>query len=420
MAKIPKITISFGMDTRGLKKGAKESESIVSRMGRGLKTAFDTAALAVAGLAAAYIGEGVQAAIEAEKAERRFAKTLKNTTKATDTQVKAVEEYITATQMATGVNDDDLRESLEKLLVATEDVTKAQELQALALDISAGTGKDLGTVSAALQRAYNGNMGSLSRLGVALDEETVKSKDFTAAQKELNEAFGGQAAAAAETTAGKLAIMNEKWGEMQEEIGLIVLEGLEPLMDWATSPEGGKALEEFMDGFGAGVKMAAEQLPGVLEALKKIGRTAGSMGLNFDTFMNPQMMAAAAAFRVTPGPIQLKALAALAAYAAFDPGPTREEARNNALGGAKIGRVIAGSTAGIDYGSYFNGTWSGALAQGNNAWQQTGAMTNTNAPMYQINVSGATDPVATAKAVARAQAQAQRLSGTGTNGKGVG
>lgn len=398
--KIPIITTYDPKGTRKAQTGIQKFTSFASSAFTGLAVA--------AGAAAVKFGvDGVKAAVEAEKAEATFAKTLQNTTKATNKQIKATEKYITATQFATGVNDDELRVSLSKLLVATKNVTKAQDLQSIALDVAAGTGKDLTSVSTALMKAYNGSYTSLERLGIAIDDETKKSKDFTEVQKQLNDAFGGQAQAAAETTAGKLQIMNEKFGEMQEEIGLVILEGLEPLMDWVSSPEGGKAVQDFMDGFGSAIKTAAEALPDILDALKKIGGVASGLGIDPSRFMDPQMLAAAAAFRMAPGPVQIKALAAIAAYAAFDQGASAHD--KNVLS-AKLTRNALGSDK-IDYGSYFEGTFSGAVAQGNYMYGQTGATKNTNAPQYQINISGAVDPEMTARQLQRILKQSGSRAG---------
>ncbi len=121
--------------------------------------------------------DAVKAAIEDEKAQISLAQTLKNVTKATDAQVKATEDYIDKTARATGIADDQLRPSLDRLVRSTQDVTKAQKLQQLALDIAAGTGKDLATVTEALGKAYDGNLGALKRIGVPLDENIIKTID---------------------------------------------------------------------------------------------------------------------------------------------------------------------------------------------------------------------------------------------------
>ena len=377
-------------------KGSKKAETGIQKFTKFASGAFAGLAAAAGAAAVAYGVEAVKAAASAQAAEKKFALTLKNSTKATDKQVAAMEDYIEKTQFASGVNDDDLRNSVGTLVRVTKDQTKAQELNNLAMDISAGTGKDLGTVSLALAKAYGGNMGSLTRLGVQLDESIVKNKDFNAAQQELTDLFGGQSAAAADTFEGKLKRLNERWGEMQEEVGALLLEHLEPLMDWIASPEGGKVIEDFAKAFAAAIKMAAEALPGIFATLKKIGGVASGLGIDPSKFMNPQMMAAATAFRLTPGPVQIKALAAIAAYAAFGQNEGAQFDSKRKTLSVKTGRNVMG-TEGIDYGSYFQGTFSGAVAQGNYMYGQTGATKNTNAPQYQINISGAIDPEMTAR-----------------------
>jgi len=110
-------------------------------------------------------------------------------------------------------------------------VGKAQKLQALAMDIAAGTGKDLDTVSLSLAKAYSGNLGSLTRLGIKLDESIIKTKDFDAATDQLQKLFGGSAAANTETLAGKLAILKETFGELQENVGVKFIPILKRVVD---------------------------------------------------------------------------------------------------------------------------------------------------------------------------------------------
>jgi hypothetical protein len=190
------------------------------------------AAGAAAGAYAIKIGiEGVQAAIEDEKSQKLLAKALQNTTNATDSQIASTEKYITATQLRYGVSDVKLRASLSNLARATGDVTKAQELNNLAVDIAAGTGRDLETVSLTLAKAYNGNIGALTKLGIPLDENIKKTKDFNVVQDELVRLFGGSAAANTETYSGQLAILTERWGEMKESLGVKLLPKLKELLE---------------------------------------------------------------------------------------------------------------------------------------------------------------------------------------------
>ena len=234
MADIRTLKLALLADTKnfidGLDKADKETRSFTNKLDDALKVG--AAAFLAVGAAAATMAikigvDAVKSAIEDEKAQISLAQTLRNTTKATDQQIAAVEDYIDKTARATGVTDDQLRPSLDRLVRSTGDVTKAQKLQQLALDIAAGTGKDLAAVTEGLGKAYDGNLGALKRLGVPLDASIVKAKDFDAAVKALSTTFAGQADAAADTFAGRMARINIAVDEAKEQIGFALLPVLE-------------------------------------------------------------------------------------------------------------------------------------------------------------------------------------------------
>jgi hypothetical protein len=257
MAEIRSLKLALLADTKdfiqGLDKADKETKTFSNKLDNALQkgAAAFLAVGAAAGAMAIKIGiDAVKAAVEDEKAQKSLAITLKNTTKATDAQVKSVEDYIDKTARATGVADDQLRPSLDRLVRSTQDVTKAQKLQQLALDIAAGTGKDLATVTEALGKAYDGNLGALKRIGVPLDENIIKTKDFDAATKALSETFAGQADAAAETFAGRMARIKIAIDEAKEQLGQALLPLLERFARFATE-QLAPALQGLVDGLTA-------------------------------------------------------------------------------------------------------------------------------------------------------------------------
>ena len=302
MADIRTLKLALLADTKqfidGLDKADKETRTFSDKLGSALKTgAVAFAALgAAAGVAAIKIGvDAVKAAIEDEKAQISLAQTLKNVTKATDAQVKATEDYIDKTARATGVADDQLRPSLDRLVRSTQDVTKAQKLQQLALDIAAGTGKDLATVTEALGKAYDGNLGALKRIGVPLDENIVKTKDFDKAVIALSETFEGQADAAANTFAGRLARFKIAIDEAKESLGQALLPLLERFAKFATDILA-PALQGIVDGL-TGKKKSVVPSLGMFEektndaedagynlgtALRDLGSGLGSLAGSFD------------------------------------------------------------------------------------------------------------------------------------------
>jgi hypothetical protein len=189
---------------------------------KGLSGVAKVGAIAFAALGAASVkfgADAVTAAAADQKAQLKLAQTLRNVTGATDAAIAATEQFITEQQFATGVSDNQLRPALENLTRATGDVTKAQNLLKLGLDISAGSGRDLEAISLALARAQGGQFTGLQRLGIIIPENIKKSKDFGQVQEYLNGLFGGQAAVAAGTYEGKLAILGERMGEVKETLG---------------------------------------------------------------------------------------------------------------------------------------------------------------------------------------------------------
>lgn len=292
MADIRTLKLALLADTKdfiqGLDKADKEARTFTNKLDDALKKgALAFAAVgAAAGAMAIKIGvDAVKAAIEDEKAQLSLAQTLRNTVKATDAQIKATEEYIDKTARATGIADDQLRPSLDRLVRSTNDLTKAQKLQQLALDIAAGTGKDLAAVTEALGKAYDGNLGALKRIGVPLDENIVKTKDFDAAVVALSKTFAGQADIAANSFAGRMARIQIAIDEAKESLGQALLPVLERFAQFATNTLV-PALEDFVAGLTGGqpnsVKNALKDAKGrVIEFNDGLERTAntGAYGL---------------------------------------------------------------------------------------------------------------------------------------------
>jgi hypothetical protein len=238
MAGIPKVKITFDADFDELKRGVKGAEQEVQgfgdKMGKFGKMAG--AAFAVAGAAAlAYAGvllkQGVESAIADEKAQAKLATTLQNVTGATDAQIAAVENQILQTSLLTGLTDDQLRPSFERLVRATKDSDAALKLQSIAVDVAAGSGKSLEAVTNAMARAAEGNTGALARLGVGLTSAELKTMSMDEVTKSLATTFGGQAAVQADTFAGKMARLRVAFDEGKETIGSFVLDAITPMIN---------------------------------------------------------------------------------------------------------------------------------------------------------------------------------------------
>jgi hypothetical protein len=231
------LKLSILGDVDNLKKnldvGSKEVSGFGDKLGKFGKVAG--AAFAAAGVAAAaYAGklliDGVKSAIEDEAAQAKLATTLTNVTGATNSQIAAVESQILKTSLLTGLTDDELRPSFERLVRATGDSDAALKLQATAIDVAAGSGKSLEAVTNAMAKAQEGNAGALAKLGIGLSAAELKTMSMEEITAKLAETFGGQAAEKADTFAGKMDRLKVAFNEGKETVGSFVLDAITPMI----------------------------------------------------------------------------------------------------------------------------------------------------------------------------------------------
>ncbi len=229
------LTLKLLADTADFKKKLANGSKDIDDIGERAKEFGKKAAIAFAAAGAAigaFAVSAVKAAAEDETAQRRLAETITATTDATAKQIEGVEKYIKQTSIAVGVTDDNLRPAFTRLVRSTQDVEEAQKLLNLALDLSAATGKPLETISNALGRAYDGNTTALGKLGLGLDADIIKSKDFDAIFQQLTGTFGNFAEKESETTAKQLERVKIALDEAKESIGAALLPVVQELTAW--------------------------------------------------------------------------------------------------------------------------------------------------------------------------------------------
>jgi hypothetical protein len=203
----------------------------VSAFGKKAGLAFAAAGAAAAVYAGKLLKDGVEAAIADEKANALLANTLRNVAGATDETIEKTLAYTRATELATGVTEDELRPSLNRLTIATGSVQKAIQLQTLALDVSAGSGKSLEAVTQALAKAQEGNTASLVRLGIGLSAAQLKTMSMDDVTKSLANTFEGASATAADTYEGKMKRLGLAFEDVRDTVGVFVLDAITPFVE---------------------------------------------------------------------------------------------------------------------------------------------------------------------------------------------
>lgn len=262
-------------------KGSKAARKDIQKLGdnfdrfakRSVK-AFGVAAAAAGALAVKLGKDAVRGAMEDQKAQAALAIALRNTTGANDEAIQSTVRYLDKLELATGVNNNELIPSLQRLVTATGDITSAQQLQQIALDTSAGTTKSLGAVTEAFARALGGNLTALKRLAPTLDATIVKNKDLAAAFQFLSDTYGGQAAARAETLEFRFLRLQLAFDQALDSLGYAFIPVLEDFVQTLTRdviPKISKWIELNKRQLAEGLKTAAQAALDLLKAALAIG-----------------------------------------------------------------------------------------------------------------------------------------------------
>ena len=291
---IPLITEFKDTGIKQALKEFKKLETAGEKAQFAIKKAAVPAAAAL-GAVVAVIGSAVKAAIEDQAAQASLARQIKASTKATDAQIASVEEYISSLGQSVAVSDDQARPAFQTLVVATKDLTKAQALLNIALDVSAATGTDLASVTDALAKGFAGNMKPLAALSPELKLLIKEGASLDEVLTVLQTNFGGAAVAAGNTAAGGMKKLGIAFDETKESIG----EAFLPIM---------LKLQPVVEKFAAW----AEKNPGLLAAvIAGMGILAVSiLAVNAAMLLNPAVL-------ITAGIVAL-GVAVVAAYKKFE------------------------------------------------------------------------------------------------------
>ena len=263
--KIPIITTFAGEGIQKAIKSFKQLETASDKVKFVLKSGAVAGAAAFAALGAAAYQAGQQLvgfarmAAEDEKGQKQLAASIRASTKATDAQIAATEDWIDTTQRATGVADDELRPAYARIIRSTKDFEKAQRLLRTALDVSAATGKPLKQIVEGLSKSFDGSNTALNRLGLGYDKAQLKAMSFNDIQKDLEKRFRGSALENAATFEGTMARFRITIDELKESLGQAVLPYLKKLAEYGI---------QIADAFGRdGVAGAFAELKFILQTL---------------------------------------------------------------------------------------------------------------------------------------------------------
>jgi hypothetical protein len=179
--------------------------------------------------------------MEQERAVNKMSTAMKNQGDFSRAGLKDLEDYASQLQEITTVGDEaalGIMANMKTYGMLNEEVKRAAQS---AIDFASAKREEGMTIEQASEligKAYMGQTDRLKRYGIVIDENLKGSAKFEAVLKQLNERFGGAAAAELETYEGAWKKLGNTWGEVKEDLGAIILDLGETLRPALTSTIG--------------------------------------------------------------------------------------------------------------------------------------------------------------------------------------
>jgi len=240
MARKAQITIYTALKDQGFKKAEKGLKNLRFQA-NGLNSSLAKLGLGVG--VAQFARTSVRAAVEMEQANSRLAVSLTNIGKASMVGSASIRTSEKA-MMSLGFEGTQTALALSTLVTATGSLEKSQGMLAASADLARFKNIDLASASKILAKASGGNAKAFKELGITMDKSLPPAEALEKAMGMLNAKIGGQAAAYATTYSGKLAILEAKFQDVQEQVGYKLLPVLVKLGDFLINT-GIPKLEQF-------------------------------------------------------------------------------------------------------------------------------------------------------------------------------
>jgi hypothetical protein len=169
--------------------------------------------------------DSVKAASESEEALNRLSVSLAQTGQLTEENVRSFEEFASQLQATTAFEDDAIITNAALIQsLARLDSEGLQRATKAAADLAATFNIDLESASRIVGKSAEGNVTALQKLGIEFVKGVNDAETFANVLQAIEQRFGGAAQAQAKTFGGAIAQLNNNFGDLQENIGKVLIQ----------------------------------------------------------------------------------------------------------------------------------------------------------------------------------------------------
>lgn len=219
----------------GLKRaqgGLKDFQRETLSVGRAIQAGFG-----------AIVGSGVllgmksvlDAAAEADKAERMLASAMREKGGYTEAAMRHNLEYAKSLQALTTYDDEQIMSAQRIFTNYRVEGELLDKLTKATLDFAAAKGVDLESAANLVAKSVGSSTNALSRYGITVEGAAGSTDRLQSAVDGIAERFGGTALAAAQTYEGKVKQLSNSFGEMKESMGSLLMGPAETWVNWLKS-----------------------------------------------------------------------------------------------------------------------------------------------------------------------------------------
>ena len=274
---LKKATVKLGADIGEFTSKMRKASSSFKKMGKNIQKAGKTMSMSLTAPLTAFAAASIKAFDTQAKSEAKLMTALKGNKKAFDNLTKSA----TAFQNVSTFGDEEI--IAQQAYLASLGLTESEinKVISASMDLASGTGQTLEFGVKNLAKTFGGLTGELGESIPALKNLTKEQLMAGDAVDVVAEQFKGQAQAAAKAGAGGLKQLSNRFGDLMEKIGEMLIPLLNQLVSWVDqSITAWNNLDE-------GLKIAIVTLGGVLAAIGPMVTLFGTLVSVVGFFMSP-------------------------------------------------------------------------------------------------------------------------------------
>ena len=284
------VNIKLGANITDFQSKMRKAQKSFKRTAGNLKKIGKSMSMSLTLPLTAFAAASVKAFDTQAKAEAKLSTALKGN----KTAFKELTAQARELQKVTIFGDEETIAAQSMLASMGLEEEAIKRLTPLIQDMATAKGMNLSASADLVAKSVGSSTNALSRYGIQIEGEVGSTERLNSAAEALSEQFEGQAKAAAKAGAGGLKQLQNRFGDLMEQVGAMLLPVLNSLIDWVD-----KAITGWnnLDG---GLKVAIVTFAGILAALGPIVTLFGTL-------------ASVIGFIVSPIGLVIAGLAALAA-----------------------------------------------------------------------------------------------------------